>query len=96
MALPAPAHHDAMRRVHLLIFTTCDVFAIDIDPVAPAGTRIQLGSHAHPFHEPAAVRQIGEHRFRRRLDSLRDLDGAGKVLNHGGGACPGFPAQPAA
>src|SRR2546426_2048869 len=84
MALPTPAHHQAARRIDLLVLAARDVLAIDVDAIAPARTRVELGADAHPGHEAPAIRQIGEHDLRRRLDPPGDLDRTRQVLNHGG------------
>src|SRR5205807_9065664 len=47
MALPTPTHHQPPRRIDLLVLPTRDVLAIDVDAIAPARTRVELGADAH-------------------------------------------------
>src|SRR5438046_2288667 len=94
MPFPAPAHDEPPRWINLLVLTAGDVLPIDVDAVAPSGSRIELGADAHPFDEAGTVRQIGKDDLRRCLDSLGDLEGAGEVLNHGGASWRGLLARP--
>src|SRR6202022_2112623 len=82
MALPTPAHHQPAWRIDHLVFPTHDVLTVDVDAVAPAGPCVGLGTDAHPLHEAAAVGEIREYDFGRRLDPLGDLERARVVLNH--------------
>src|SRR2546426_12762379 len=82
MALPTPAHDQPPRRIDLLVLPARDVLAIDVDAIAPAGTRVELGADAHPGDEAPAIRQIREDDLRRRLDPPGDLDRSRQVLNH--------------
>src|SRR6059036_1636423 len=78
----APRHDKAAGRFDHSIVTARNVLAVDIDPITPAGSRVELGADPHPLHETTAVGEVGKHDFRRSLDPLRNLDCAGQVFNH--------------
>src|SRR5919201_901525 len=82
MPFPSPRHDESARRLDLLVLADHNVLAVDVDAVAPTRSWIELGPNAHPLHESGAVGEIGEDDLGGRLDPLRNLDGAGGIVNH--------------
>src|SRR5437762_2859552 len=82
MTLPAPRHDETTGRFDLSIMTGRNVLAVDVDPIAPSGSRVELGANPHPLHETAAVGEVGEHDFGRSVDPLGNFDRTGQVVNH--------------
>src|SRR3989454_12779694 len=95
MAFPAPRHDEAAGRFDHSIVTRRNVLAVDVDPITPSGSRVELGADPHPLHETAAVGEVGEHDFGRCLDPLRYLDRPGQVFNHAVAAVRVLPGPPA-
>src|SRR4029077_17157873 len=93
MPLPTPCHHQTARRVEFLVLATDDVYAVDVDPVAAAGARVEHGADAHPAHEALAIGQVGEPDLVRPLDPLGGLHRARTVPNHVASSSTGLPAR---
>ncbi|MDQ6879763.1 MAG: hypothetical protein M3082_19105 [Candidatus Dormibacteraeota bacterium] len=58
LVLPAPRHHHTMRRIKLPVFAHSHMFAINVDPILPARSWIELGSNAHPGTELTRLGEI--------------------------------------
>src|SRR5437870_13785749 len=95
MAFPTPGHDEPPGRFDLSIMTRRNVLAVDINPITPSGSRVELGADPHPLHKTAAVGEVGEHDFGRGLDPLRNLDRTGQVFNHSVAAASVPPVLPA-
>src|SRR4051812_47504252 len=74
VALPAPGEHHAAGWVDLDVLPHCDVTAVDVDAVAPAGRGLELGVVALPARHLVGVGEVGEDDVGRRLDPDLALD----------------------